>query len=85
MLQLFPNGAGHTVILGDLASGGQPQVIVSRGVWQGSVLRQGGEFALLGCTVAPGFDYADYENGQGETLLAQYPQCADLMRRLTPG
>jgi predicted cupin superfamily sugar epimerase len=85
MLQLFPNGAGHTVILGDLSSGGRPQVVVPRGVWQGSALRLPGEFALLGCTVAPGFDYADYENGQRETLIAQYPQFADLIRRLTPG
>jgi len=85
MLQLFPNGTGHTVVLGDLASGGQPQVVVPRGVWQGSVLGATGEFALLGCTVAPGFDYADYESGQRETLVAQYPQFADLIRRLTAG
>ena len=85
MLQLFPDGSGRTVILGDLASGGQPQVVVPRGVWQGSMLRQGGAFALLGCTVAPGFDYADYESGLRDELLAQYPQFADLIRRLTPG
>ena len=84
MLQLFPDGSGRTVVLGDLASGGHPQVVVPRGVWQGSVLRQGGEFALLGCTVAPGFDYADYESGRREILVAQYPQFADLIRRLTP-
>ena len=84
MLQLFSDGTGRTLTLGDLASGGQPQVVVPRGVWQGSVLRQGGAFALLGCTVARGFDYADYESGQREILLAQYPHFADLIRRLTP-
>lgn len=84
MLQLFPDGNGRTVILGDLASGGQPQVVVPRGVWQGSVLKAGGEFALLGCTVAPGFEYADYESGRRDDLIARYPQFADLIRRLTP-
>jgi predicted cupin superfamily sugar epimerase len=84
MLHLFPDGSGRTVILGDLASGGQPQVVVPRGVWQGSVLKAGGEFALLGCTVAPGFDYADYESARRDDLIARYPQFADLIRRLTP-
>jgi uncharacterized protein len=85
MLQLFPDGTGGAVILGDLASGGQPQVVVPRGVWQGSVMGPSGDYALLGCTVAPGFDYADYEEARRDELVAQYPQFADMIRRLTPG
>lgn len=85
MLQLDPNGRGRTLILGpDLLIGQQLQVIVPRGIWQGSLLEPGGAFALLGCTVAPGFDYADYEAGDRAALTAQYPQYADLIRRLTP-
>jgi predicted cupin superfamily sugar epimerase len=85
MLHLGPNG-GRTMVLGQDVAGGQHlQVVVPRGIWQGSVLEPGGEFALLGCTVAPGFDYADYESGRRDELLAQYPQLADLIRRLTPG
>src|SRR5262245_21386844 len=61
-LQLFPDGQGRTILLGsDLDAGQSPQVIVPRGIWQGSILEPGVPFALLGCTVAPGFDYADYE------------------------
>ena len=85
MLQLFPDGTGRTILLGNPLNGGQPQVVVPRGVWQGSVLKPGGEFALLGCTVAPGFDYTDYEHGDRAALVAQYPQFADFIRRLTPG
>ena len=85
MLQLFPDGAGRTVILGNLLDGSQPQVVVPRGVWQGCAMQSSGEFALLGCTVAPGFDYADYEEGRRDELVAQFPQFADLIRRLTPG
>lgn len=83
MLWLLPDGTGRTLTLGpDFARGQLPQVVVPRGVWQGSHLLEG-DFALLGCTVAPGFDYADYEHGNRDTLVAQYPDHADLIRRLT--
>ena len=84
MLQLFPDGRGKEVILGpDLLRGQSVQEVVPRGVWQGSVLEPGGAFALLGCTVAPGFDYADYEQGRRDALVTQYPKYAELIRDLT--
>jgi predicted cupin superfamily sugar epimerase len=84
MLQLGPDGQGQTLVLGpDILAEQHVQVVVPRGVWQGSVLEPGGRFALLGCTVAPGFDYADYEGGNRRDLLEQYPQWADLITRLT--
>jgi predicted cupin superfamily sugar epimerase len=77
MLQLWPDGQGKTVVLGNDALAGQvPQLVVPRGVWQGSFL-ESGDFALLGCTVAPGFDYADYESGQRTALTRQFPAFAD--------
>lgn len=84
MLQLLPDGTGRTVVLGPDVLGGQAvQAVVPRGVWQGSLLEPGGDFALLGCTVAPGFEYADYEHGQRAALAAQYPAFAELIGRLT--
>ena len=84
MLQLLPDGHGRAIVLGpDVTRGQQPQVLVPRGVWQGSVLEPGGAYALLGCTVAPGFDYEDYESGRRDELLAAYPEFADLIRRLS--
>jgi predicted cupin superfamily sugar epimerase len=84
MLQLLPDGAACEVVLGpDLLAGQQPQVIVPRGVWQGSLLEPGGDFALLGTTMAPGFDFSDYEAGDRAALSAQYPPFAELIRRLT--
>jgi len=74
MLQLWPDGSGKIVTLGsNIAEGMQLQTIVPRGVWQGCALRSGGEFGLLGTTVAPGFEYADYETGSRERLASQYP------------
>jgi predicted cupin superfamily sugar epimerase len=85
MLQLDADGKGKTIVLGqDVMAGQHVQVVVPRGVWQGSCLEPGGKFALLGCTVAPGFEYADYETGERQALLAGYPAFAELIRRLTP-
>jgi len=82
MLQLCPDGTSRTITLGsDLAAGQQPQVVVRGHVWQGSRLAPGGKFALMGTTMAPGFDYKDYEQGVGEKLAAQYPSAAELIRQ----
>jgi predicted cupin superfamily sugar epimerase len=84
MLQLHPDGTGKEIILGpDVLAGQQPQVVVPREVWQGSFLVSGGEFALLGCTVAPGFEYADYEHGKRHELVARFPKYSELIERLT--
>ncbi|MCW5773167.1 MAG: cupin domain-containing protein [Rhodospirillaceae bacterium] len=84
-LRLHPDGRGEVVAIGnDLAQGLWPQTMVPRGVWQGARLARGGRFALLGCTVAPGFDYADYEGGQRAALAAAYPQFRGLIEALTP-
>src|SRR6201996_8867955 len=62
MLQLYDGGAGGVVMIGnDLLQGQRPQVVVERGVWQGSRLAEGGAWALMGCTVSPGFEFEDYE------------------------
>lgn len=85
MLQLDADGKGRTIVLGpDVLNGQHLQVMVPRGVWQGSLLEPGGTFALMGCTVAPGFDYADYEGADRAALTKQYPDFAELIRRLTP-
>ncbi|WP_419785987.1 cupin domain-containing protein [Pseudodesulfovibrio sp.] len=84
MLRLYPDGSGETVLLGtDLAAGQRPQTMVPRGVWQGMRLLPGGTFALMGCTVAPGFDYRDYTHGSRSKLLEQYPGFAEQIRLLT--
>jgi uncharacterized protein len=84
MLQLWPDGSCRHVTMGsDLRRGMRPQVIVPHGVWQGSRLAPGGRVALLGCTVSPGFDYADYESGSRDMLSRQYPEARDLISVLT--
>jgi len=84
MLQLWPDGSHRVVLIGtDLSAGERPQVVVPRGVWQDARLRSGARFALLGTTVAPGFDYADYETASRPTLLRTHPSAAELITSLT--
>ena len=84
MLQLAPGGAGSVIRIGtDLAAGQRPQVLAPRGVWQGARLVAGGEFALLGCTVAPGFEFEDYTAGERAELCAEWPEFAAMIRELT--
>jgi len=84
MLQLLPEGMGKLVVLGsDLRAAMEPQVVVPRGVWQGARLIAGGRFALLGCTVAPGFDFADYEHGRRNDLVKSHPRFRQEIQTLT--
>jgi len=83
LLTVRPDGTFEVHILGpDVPGGQEPQVVVPRGVWQGARLRPGGEFALLGTTVAPGFDSADYEHGRRAALTGLCPGARKLLEAL---
>jgi hypothetical protein len=84
MLQLHPDGRSALFTLGpDLVAGQHVQLVVPAGVWQGTRLIGQGKFALLGCTVTPGFDFADYRNANAEELIAKWPNQAERIRQLT--
>jgi len=84
MLQLHADGTGSIVRIGNrLALGERPQQIVPRGTIQGSRLVPGGAWALLGRTVSPGFEFADYETAPRQQLSAQWPKFSQLIRELT--
>ncbi len=84
MLLLHPDRHGERTVLGPDVLGGQHvQFVVPRGVWQGSRLIYGGSFALMGTTMAPGFDFADWAEGKRDALIREYPEHAELIRALT--
>ena len=86
MLHLYPDGRSAVLILGpDLAAGQHVQMIVPAGIWQGMRLIGDGKVALLGCTVTPGFNYADYRNAKYAELAAKWPEQAKRIRALTRG
>lgn len=84
MLQLAPDGTSKAIILGNnLTTGEEPQVLVPAGVWQGAHLIEGGHYALLGTTMAPGFKQSEFELGNQQELLEQWPQESELIMQLT--
>jgi predicted cupin superfamily sugar epimerase len=84
-LHLRPDGSSEVFTLGsDIEAGERPQLVVPGETWQGAHLIEGGQFALLGATVAPGFDSSDYEHGHRDLLCLLHPSRKDLIERLTP-
>jgi predicted cupin superfamily sugar epimerase len=86
MLLLYPDGHGQIVVLGaDVFSGQYPQFVVPRDVWQGS-RPMGAEpesYAFFGNTLAPGFEFDDFEMGYRDELQEKYPEFAGRIARLT--
>jgi predicted cupin superfamily sugar epimerase len=84
MLQCWPDGTSRVVIISnDLAAGHEPQLVVPAGIWQGCRLARGGRWALMGCTVAPGFDYADFELADSSELAGKHPEHTAMITALT--
>ncbi len=84
LLLLKQDGASEVITLGhDVLNGQHVQFAVPAGVWQGSRLVPGGEFALLGTTMAPGYIDGDYTPGERQPLIRQYPDRAELITLLT--
>lgn len=84
MLQLHPDGSSDVIDLGpDVTKDHQVQVTVPKDTWQGAFLKHKGEFALMGTTTAPGFEFDDFDLGRREQLLEQYPSRRDLILKLT--
>ena len=84
LLQLNENGSSTHILLGqDILNGQQVQALVPRGVWQGSHLMPGGEYALLGTSMAPAYEASDFEEGYRNDLLKHYPHESNLINRLT--
>lgn len=67
----------------DPEKGDSFQTVIKAGSWFASAPAPDSEYALVGCTVAPGFDFADFELADKETLAGQYSEHAELIRRLT--
>jgi uncharacterized protein len=84
MLQLHSDGRCEVFALGpDLQAGQHVQLVVPAGVWQGTRLIGEGNVALLGCTVTPGFDFADYRNASYAELVEKWTGEAARIKALT--
>ncbi|WP_313755775.1 cupin domain-containing protein [Tissierella sp.] len=84
LLELLPDGSSNRVVLGgDILNGQKVQYVVKAGIWQGSRLIDGGEYALMGTTMSPGFEESDYEHADNpKELIEKYPEKEDLIMKL---
>jgi uncharacterized protein len=82
IIEIAPDGRLTETLLGaDLAAGARPQHVIPAGAWFGA--EPTGRYSLVGCTVAPGFDFADFALAETAALLAAFPQHETWIRRLT--
>jgi len=66
----------------NLEKGELPQIMVNAGDWFGAEVIDKNSYALVGCTVAPGFEFEDFELGSKRKLLSEYPKLRELIDRL---
>ena len=79
-----PSGEHSSILLGNDPDAGEAlQAVVSAGCWFASHVADWKTFAVVGCTVAPGFDFEDFEMGKREELVARYPLQREVIERLT--
>ncbi|HTB52555.1 MAG TPA: cupin domain-containing protein [Ferruginibacter sp.] len=77
------NGHLEMIRLGNDISQAQTfQHVVPAGCWFASEPAQNVSFSFVGCTVAPGFDFADFELAKADELIKVYPTHKDIIKRL---
>jgi len=80
------DGEVSVIKLGNNISAGETfQAVVPAGCWFASAPADNTAYALVGCTVAPGFDFADFELAERNSLISQYPQHEAIINQLTRG
>jgi len=84
VLMLAPDGSSRVARLGlDLGRGERPQLVIPSGTWFGTELAAGAPFCLIGCTVAPGFEFSDFELGDAAELSRRYPEQQQRIARMS--
>jgi predicted cupin superfamily sugar epimerase len=78
------DGKASSIVLGNnLQNGEVPQAMIPANVWFGSKLKSSNGYALVSCTVAPGFDFQDFELAERTQLLKVYPHLHKLITAFT--
>ncbi len=81
---IFEDGTYAVAVTGrNLVHGEVPQVLVPGGTWMAAEVIEKAGYSLVGCTVSPGFDFADFELAERRKLIAEYPHYTEIIKRLT--
>lgn len=82
VLHVIDGGRLETITLGNCI-GQEPQAVVKAGCWFAASVARPRSYSLAGCTVSPGFDFADWEMGDREKLLKEYPRHKRIIEKYT--
>ena len=78
-----PHGKHEVLEIGNqIENGEQYQAWVPAGAWFGATVKDQNSYSLVGCTVAPGFDFEDFELAKKEELLKLFPQHSEIISKL---
>jgi predicted cupin superfamily sugar epimerase len=81
---ISPKGEYNKVIIGrNIEKGEVPQYVVPGGTWFAAEVVNEDSFSLLGCTVAPGFDFMDFEMARRAELIGLFPELREIIVRLS--
>jgi len=84
IVSINADGILEEALLGNRLDKGEiPQLVIPKGYWFGAALAEKKGYALVGCTVSPGFDFADIEFGKKADLLSEYPHLDDIVNAFT--
>jgi len=81
---IHPGGTLEEKLLGNKLEDGETlQTVIGKGNWFGAELVEKNKYGLIGCTVAPGFDFNDFEMGDREKLLTLFPLHSEFIKKLS--
>ena len=84
LVMISPNGKFSEAKLGrNMGDGDVVQVVVPAGCWVGAKPVEGAAYSFVGCTVAPGFDFADFELARRSEILSQFPDLETIILEFT--
>ena len=78
-----PKGYRATVLGSNVNNGELVQYTVKAGIWFGSFPNEGSEYSFVGCTVAPGFEFEDFELGSYDSLSKEFPNAKEMIKKMT--
>lgn len=81
---ILQNKMLKTITVGNRVENGEiPQVTIAANTWFAVKIKSESGFSLVSCTVAPGFDFLDFELAKRDELVKQFPDQANIINEFT--
>lgn len=81
---ISPEGVLSRTLLGNNPEKGEQfQSLIEKGNWFAAGVKRKSSFTLMGCTVAPGFDFRDFDPGDRDLLMEAYPALKKIIMAFT--